>query len=324
MIARRAFLASGLAVGAASAFAQTRAPVPRIAVLDWGPESGADHLEAFKKGLRDDGLIDGRTVVVSYRFAGENIARVNELAAEIVRTGADIIVAITTPAAHAAKRATSTIPIVFISGDAVGTGLVSNLARPDGNLTGVSVMLADLEARRLELLRQAMPGLQRVTYIGSSVDPATAGFVRNVEDASARMGVTLSVIKVEGPGQIDGALAEAARNGAQAVILQTLFTLSKAAARQAAAQALAHRMPAIGSNPDFGRSGGLMSFGPLNSFSRQRAAALVARILAGAKPGDLAVEQPTKFQMIINQKTARTLGIEIPVLVLAQADEVIE
>ena len=185
-------------------------------------------------------------------------------------------------------------------------------------------MLGDLEARRLELLRQAMPGLQRAAYIASSADPAAAGFVKKVEEAAARSGVALTVIRVEGPGQVDGALAEAARGGAQATILQTLFTLSAASARLAADEAFAHRMPASGSNPEFGRAGGLMSFGTTPAFSRRRAANLVARILAGAKPGDLAVEQPTEFRLVINQKTARALGIEIPVLLLAQADEVIE
>ncbi|NNE23363.1 MAG: ABC transporter substrate-binding protein [Rhizobiales bacterium] len=296
----------------------------RVAVLDWVSEAGAARLEPFKKGLRDEGLIDGLNIAVTYHFARGNAKRADALAAEIVRENVDVIVAFATPAAHAAKRATESIPIVFGAADPLGTGLVSNLARPGGNLTGTSAMLPDLEAKRLELLGQLIPGLKRVAYIASTVDPAAVGFVRQAEEAAARAGIGVATFRIAGADQVDGALADAVRGGAQAVIIQTLFTLDTKTAKQTALLTARHRLPAIGTFATFAQAGGLISFGPPPEFVRQRAAQFVARILAGTPPGELAVEQPTAFRLVLNQKTARELGINIPVLTLARADEVIE
>jgi putative ABC transport system substrate-binding protein len=262
-------------------------------VLDWVSEAGAARLEPFKQGLRDEGLIDGQNIAVTYHFARGDAERANTLAAQIVRAKVDIIVAFATPAAHAAKRATESIPIVFGVADPLGTGLVSNLARPGGNLTGTSAMLPDLEAKRLELLGQLIPGLKQVAYIASTVDPAAVGFLRQAEEAAARASIGVATFRIDGANKIDGALADAVRGGAQAVIFQTLFTLSTKTARQTALLAWHHRLPAIGTFDTFAQAGGLISFGPPPEFVRQRAARFVARILAGTPPGELAVEQPT-------------------------------
>lgn len=325
---RREFISliggSAIALWPTQVSAQQNQPLPRVAVLDWVSEAGAARLEPFKKGLRDEGLIDGSNIAVTYHFARGNAKRADALAAEIVRANVDVIVAFATPAAHAAKRTTQSIPIVFGAADPLGTGLVSNLARPGGNLTGTSAMLPDLEAKRLELLGQLIPGLKRVAYIASTVDPAAVGFVRQAEEAVARAGISVATFRIAGADQVDGALADAVRGGAQAVIIQTLFTLSTKTAKQVALLTSRHGLPAIGTFATFAQAGGLISFGPPPEFVRQRAAKFVARILAGTPPGELAVEQPTTFRLVLNQKTARELGITIPVLTLARADEVIE
>jgi putative ABC transport system substrate-binding protein len=297
--------------------------MPRVAVLDW--ESPAtDRLEAFRQGLRELGYVEGQNILVEYHYAEGRTDRADELAAEMARRRVNVIVAFATPAAHAAKSATSTIPIVFATSDPVGTGLVPNLARPGGNLTGVSNMMPDLESKRVELLREIMPGLKRVGFLGSTRDPAAKNFVREAQAAAERVGLRVHPVLVGSPDEIDGALVGMARDKIEAVIVQSLFVLSSGAAAKLAELALRDRLPAISNYAHFAERGGLMSYGPRGDFSRRAAAHYVGRILKGAAPADLPVQQPTEFQLVLNLRTAKALGLTIPPTLLARADEVIE
>ncbi|MFO1126281.1 MAG: ABC transporter substrate-binding protein, partial [Methylocystis sp.] len=200
----------------------------------------------------------------------------------------------------------------------------SNLARPGGNITGVSNMLPDLESKRLELLRELMPGLKRLAFLGSANDPATRGFVREVQEAATRTGMSVEPVLIAGPDEIDRALAKIANDKVDAVILQPLFTLSPRAAASVAEVAGRLRIPAIASFAHFPRAGGLISYGPPTEFARRAIARYVDRILKGAAAGDLAIEQPTQFELTINLKTAKMLGLTVPPTVLGRADEVID
>jgi putative ABC transport system substrate-binding protein len=321
-LARRGVLAGLLAVPG-RALGQTGRPT-RIAVLEWEPQEGADRLEPFRHALRDLGYVEGGNILVDYHFADGRLDRADALAQRIVGGRPDIIVAFATPAALAARRATAEVPIVFGAADPIGTGLVTNLARPGGNLTGVSSMIADLEAKRVDLLREALPGAVRIAYLASSRDPAAVRFLAQARAAGERHGAVVEAAMVDSPDEVDARLATLAASGTQAVIVQPLFTLSTFSARRVAASTLRHRMAAIGTYAPFAHAGGFMAFGPPLDFARRRAAHLVARILQGAAPGDLPVEQPTEFQLVVNLGTARLLGIAIPPLLLARADAVIE
>ncbi|MCC6717516.1 MAG: ABC transporter substrate-binding protein [Acetobacteraceae bacterium] len=309
------------------------APVPalaqpgrtyRVAVLEWEPQAGADGLAAFRQSLHSLGFVEGANLHVDIHFAGGRLEIADVFAQRIVASRPDAIVAVATPAAHAARRATADIPIVFSAADPVGTGLVTNLARPGGNVTGVSLMMTDLEAKRLDLLREALPAAMRIAYLGSARDPASAGFLAQVRKAGTSHGLDIEVAMVDGPDEVDARLGTLAATGVDAVIIQPLFTISVFSAGRVAESTLRHRIAAIGTYPPFAHAGGLLSFGPPPGFARQRAAQLVARILSGANPGDLPVEQPTGFHLVVNLATARHLGIAIPPLLLARADEVIE
>jgi len=296
----------------------------RLAVLEWEPAAGADRLEPFRKALRGLGFVEGANLHVDYHFADGRLDVADDLARRIVAAGPDVIVAFATPAAHAARRATTEIPIVFGAADPIGTGLVSNLARPGGNLTGVSSMIADLEAKRVDLLREALPGAVRIAYLASSRDPAAPGFLAQARAAGSRHQARVEAVMVDSPDEIDARLAAQAAAGTDAVIIQPLFTLSAFSAGRVAQATLRHRIAAIGTYAPFAHAGGFMAFGPPLDFARRRAAHLVARILHGADPGKLPVEQPTEFQLVINLGTARHLGLTIAPLLLARAAEVIE
>lgn len=296
----------------------------RIAVLEWEPQAGADRLEPLRQALRGLGFVEGGNLHIDYHFADGRLDRADELARRIVAARPDVVVAFATPAAHAARRATAEIPIVFGAADPIGTGLVTNLARPGGNLTGVSSMIADLEAKRVDLLREALPGAARIAYLASLRDPAAVGFIAQARAAGARHGVRVETAMVDSPDEVDARLAALVAGGTDAVIIQPLFTLSVFSAGLVAGSTLRHRVAAIGTYAPFARAGGFMAFGPPLDFARRRAAHLVARILHGARPGDLPVEQPTEFQLVINLGTARHLGLAVPPLLLARADEVVE
>lgn len=296
----------------------------RVSLLEWDSQTAEDRLAPLRQALRELGFVEGSNLQIDYQFADQDPDRARELAGRMAAARPDVIVAFTTPGAHAARRATSEIPIVFNAADPIGTGLVANLARPGGNMTGVSLMISDLEAKRVGLLHEALPGARRIVYLASRHDTAAPRFIAQAHAAGLRHGIAVEAVNVDGTDEIDLRLAGLVGTGIDAVVVQPLFTLSVASARRVAESALRHRMAAIGTFASFAHAGGLMAFGPSQGYSRRRAAHLVARILHGAHPGDLPVEQPTEFQLAINLGTARRLGIAIPPLLLARADEVIE
>jgi ABC-type uncharacterized transport system substrate-binding protein len=294
---------------------------PRIGVLMFTPTQQAVQ-EAFRQGLRDHGYVEGRNILVEWRAAEGRADRANTLAAELVGLKVDVIVAILTPAVRAAKNATSTVPIVMLgAGDPVGTGLVASLARPGGNITGISAMSAELSGKRIELLRELIPGLTRVGLLIHGADPFAKPFLDETQAAAKRAGVQLHVSDIRRPQDFDAAFSAMTKERTGAVIVQGVLT---APTWQAAALAVRHRLPSLSPQKQFAESGGLMSYGADFTDMHRRAASYVDRILKGTKPGDLPVEQPTRFELVINLRTAKALGLTIPPSLLAQADQVID
>jgi putative ABC transport system substrate-binding protein len=309
-----------------AADAQPAGKMPRIGVLRPGvspgePGRGADR---FFQALRDLGYIEGQTIALEVRWAENQPERLPDLATELVRLPVDIIVAGDTAGALAAKHATSTIPIVMaVSFDPVRDGLVASLARPGGNITGLSIMVPELAGKRLELLREAVPGLARVALLLDTGPPNWHAQRHDHEAAARGLGVQLLPLEVRGPDEFAGAFQAATQGHAQALIMvqSPLFTTHRA---QLAELALASRLPTMSGEVGYAQAGGLMNYGPNLPESWHRAATYVHKILKGAKPADLPVEQPTKFELIINLKTAKALGITMPPPLLVFADEVIQ
>jgi putative tryptophan/tyrosine transport system substrate-binding protein len=303
-----------------AATAQPAGKVWRIGYLNAG--SGRI-VEAFRQGLRDLGYVEGQNIVIEYRQADGQLNRLADLAAELVRLPVDVLVTPGENAARVAQQATHTIPIVLAAGsDPVGLGLVASLARPGGNLTGLSLMGSELEGKRLELLKEAVPTASRV---GVLFNPASIGAVhqwRETERAARSLGVQLYALEGRQADELEHAFATATSAGAGALIVLRSFPLETHRTRilQLAAQS---RLPVISDLRSFVDDGGLMSYGPSLPDLFRRAATYVDKILKGAKPGDLPVEQPTKFELIINLKTAKAMGLTIPPTLLFQADEVI-
>ena len=297
--------------------------VPRIGVLWWFTSAQAEHVtETFRQALREAGYIEGQNIAVEHHFAEGRSDRAAEIAAELVRRPIDVIVAHATPSAHAAKNATQTIPVVLAPvSDPVATGLVASLARPGGNITGVSDMSPDLAAKRLELLREVLPGMTRVGFLGSMRDPNTRTFLRETQAAAETLGLQLQSVLVAGPEQFESAFDTLTQGRAEALIIQPIFTDHRARIVELATR---HRLPTISVYRLFPEAGALMSLGPSIPELYRRAAVYVDKILKGAKPGDLPIEQPTTFALAINLKTAKAFGITIPEPVLVRADEVIE
>jgi putative ABC transport system substrate-binding protein len=327
VIDRRTFLAGTGAVlltAPLAAEAQQAAKVPRIGWLSLNLAASPHLPEAFRQGLRDLGYVEGRNVVIEYRDAEGKIERLPALAAELVALKVDVILAGGPPQALAAKQATKTIPIVFIAGDV--SGLVTSLARPGGNVTGLSVLAPELVGKSLEQLTQAVPGVSLVAALWSPV----AGFERLLEDllkaadvAARALGVRLQVVEARGPEDFDRAFSDMtkAHAGALTVLPGAMFINERKRLVELAAK---HRLPAVYQVREFVEAGGLMAYGPNIADVFRRAATYVDKILKGAKPGDLPVEQPTKFELVINLKTAKALGLTIPPSVLGRADEVIQ
>ena len=300
---------------------QSAAQLPRIGVLMFMPMTKAVQ-DGFRQGLRDHGYIEGQNVLVEWRSAEGKTDRANALAAELVRLKVGVIVAEFTPAVLAAKNATKTIPIVMApAGDPVASGLVASLARPGGNITGFSNIAAELSGKRLELLRQLIPGLTRVGLLIHGADPLDKAFVDETRTAAARAGIQLHVGGVPRPEDLDTALSAMRKAQVGAVIVQGNLPVQ---ARQIAQLAVRHRLPSISLLPQFAESGGLMSYGASLNDIQRHAASYVDKILKGAKPADLPVEQPTKFELVINLKAAKALGLTIPPSLLLRADQVIE
>ncbi len=328
MIDRRAFLAGAAALLAAPLAAETQQAdkVARIGYL--GTRRGVSpHLpEAFRQGLRDLGYVEGRNVVIEYRNSEGKNERLPALAAELVALKVDVILAAATPHALAAKQATRTIPIVFAAtGDAVADGLVASLARPGGNITGLSFFTPELVGKRLELLKQTVPGVSRVAVLwnpGGLGESTEKDVLKRAEVAARAIGVQLHFVEARGPADFDRVFSDMTRARAGALTVLTSAMLFEERKRLVDLVAK-NRLPAVYPWREFVDAGGLMAYGPDLADLFRRAATYVDKILKGAKPGDLPVEQPTKFELVINLKTAKALGLTIPPSLLQRADQVI-
>jgi len=303
--------------------AQHAAHVPRLGLLMPGSASGyASRLEAFRHGLRDLGYVEGRTITLEYRFAEGQADRLPALVAELVRLPVDVLVVNGTVAIRPAQHATTTIPIVMVAADPVGAGLVASLARPGGNSTGLSMMIPDLSGKRLEILKEAVPTLSRVAALWHR-DAPVGPYLTETQAAAQALGLQLQALAVQSPAEFAQAFAAMTRAHADALVVipSGLFFSHR---RELAELAVQHRLPAMFLEREFVDAGGLMAYGPSLSDLSRRAATYVHKILQGAKPADLPVEQPTKFELVINLKTAKELGLTIPPTVLFQADEVMK
>jgi putative tryptophan/tyrosine transport system substrate-binding protein len=298
--------------------------VYRIGFLGATSPSGyALQVEAFRAGLRELGYVQGKNIVIEFRWAEGRYARLPELAAELVRLKPDVLVTHAIAGTRAAKRATATIPIVMgVAGDAVATGLVEGLARPGGNVTGSSFFFPELNAKRLEVLKEALPRLSRVGVLLNPDNPANVAMLRAMEETAQSVKVQLQAVEVRSPADFEGAFATImkGRTGALAVCDDALLI---AEAARIAGLARMNRLPTIGFI-EYAKAGGLLAFGVDFPELWRRAAGFVDKILKGAKPADLPVEQPTKFQVVVNLKTAKALGLTIPQSILVRADEVIQ
>ena len=311
-----------------AAEAQQAAKVARIGVLTINGPAAAPHLtEAFLQGLRDLGYVEGRNVAIEYRDAGGKVDRLPALAAELVALKVDVIMAGSTPLALAAKQATRTLPIVFIgSGDPVTDGLVTSLARPGGNVTGLSSLTPERIGKCVELLTQAVPGVSRVAVLwqpGAIGEHTAKDTLKGAEVAARTLGVQLHLAEARDPADIDRAFSDMtrARAGALAVWTTAMFVRERARLVDLAAK---NRLPAVFTLSEFVDAGGLMAYGHSQADLNRRAATYVDKILKGAKPADLPVEQPTKLDLVINLKAAKALGLTIPPSVLARADHLVE
>ena len=329
---RRRFLQCGVVLAVFSLFSgrevagQQATKVPRIGFLAVGPREGrASMIEGFLQGLRELGYIEGRNIAIEYRFSDDRNDRLPALAADLVALKVQLIVASGTPASFAARDATSTIPIVMggIAADPVETGLVASLARPGGNITGMSMMTAPLGGKRLELLKNTVPGLARVAVFWNPPNPAYGPILRELEAAAVALRLTIQRLEVRVPSDLEGAFRAAIKQRAGALIAPG-DPLVQNRPRMVADLALKYRLPALMDTKEFVEAGGLLSLGMDLVESYRRAATHVDKILKGARPADLPMEQPTKFELLVNLKTAKALGLTIPPTVLLQATRVIQ
>ncbi len=323
---RRAFMLSLSAVLSAPGVASPQPPkTARVGILASSTEANfAPSVKAFRDALKDAGWIEGRNLVLDIRYGGEQYGKLDDMAAELVRLKADVIATLGTPATQAAKRATTAIPIVMESlADAVRTGLVPNLTHPGGNVTGVSGFAPALSGKRLQLIRELLPRANRIGILANRANAATEPVIRETQSAAHQMRLQLHVVDVRQPTELMAAFDTIARERSDALILAAdplLFSLGERIVELAAR----HRLPAVYEHRSFPEVGGLLSYGPLSQERFERMAMYVDRILRGAQPGDLPVEQPTKFELVINLKTAKALGLTIPQSLLLRADQLIE
>jgi putative tryptophan/tyrosine transport system substrate-binding protein len=326
---RRAFLrtlAGGLLAAPRIADAQQPGKVYRLGYLSAGSGTlSSPYTTAFRQGLRELGWIEGQNIVIEYRSAEGRFDRLPDLAAELVRLKVDVIVATPTPAALAANSATRTIPIVGVSlADPVGLGLIPSLAHPGGNVTGVSYSVgADIFGKDLELLREVVPKVRSVAVLSNPDGPSQPLIMNNIKSAARSLGLQLLPVGARGPAEFDGAFATMAREraGALFVVTDPAYIAYRARLVDLAAK---NRLPSMFTQRADAEAGGLMSYGPSFAAMYRRAAYYVDKILRGAKPGDLPVEQPTTFELVINLKMAKALGLTIPPSLLQRADEVIQ
>ena len=328
MISRRAFLgtlAVFLLAAPLAAEAQAPAKVPRIGFLSARPPTDNPYfIESFWQGLRELGYVEGQNIAIEYRFAEGRPERLPALAAELVRLKVDVIVTGGPPAPEAAKQATGTIPIVFaVGGDPVAVGLIASLARPGGNITGLASISGELVGKQLELLKEVAPKITRVAVLQNPSNDSHPHMLRQAEGAARALGVQLHNVQARTSPEIDAAFAamRSQRAGGVLVLRDPLFLTQRT---QIAALAAKDRLPAVYGFKEEAEAGGLMAYGASVPLMYRRAATYVDKILKGAKPADLPVEQPTKFELVISLKTAKALGLTIPPSLLQRADEVIQ
>ena len=307
-----------------SAAAQQPKKIPRIGFL--GATSASSllaRIEAFRQGLRELGYVEGKNIVVEYRSAEGKIERVPNLATELVRLKVDVIVTGGPQSTRAAKNATLTIPIVIAQDlDPIGNGFIASLARPGGNITGLSALSAEITGKQLELLKETVTKLSRVALLHQSSEPGTAQAVRETERAAKALGIHVQYLDLRRPDDIEAAFRDASKGHSDAIlVLPTSFLFPRRI--QVVDLAIKSRLPAVYPQSEYVEDGGLMSYGASYIDLFRRAATYVDKILKGAKPADLPVEQPTKFELVINLKTAKQIGLSIPPNVLARADRVI-
>ena len=319
-------VAIGITFAMCGAVAQAQQPtkIPRIGYLAASPLSAiAARTEAFRQGLRELGYVEEKNIVIEWRSAEGKFDRARGLAAELVRRNVDVIVTGGPMDTRAAKEATSTIPIVMTwDQDPIGSGFVASLARPGGNITGLSILAPEISGKQLELLKEIVPRLSRVAFLGNSTEPGNAQTLREVEAAAQAFGVQLQYLDVLAPRDIETAFGAASKGRAHAVLVLTSPVVYPQRTL-VVDLALKTRLPAIYYRRQFVEDGGLMSYGVSQTDLDRRAATYVDKILKGAKPAELPVEQPTKFELIINLKAAKQIGLTIPPNVLARADKVI-
>jgi putative ABC transport system substrate-binding protein len=309
-----------------AAEAQQAGKVARIGVL-WGGETAfaTPYLEAARRALVDLGHVEGKDFIVEVRFGERKPGAVDTLAADLVQRKVDVIVAAGDPAILAARRATGTIPIVMVAaGDPVRRGLAASLARPGGNVTGMTFLSSELAGKRLELLKQAVPTVSRVAVLWNPDNPGGLPDFRATQEAAQTLRITIRSVEAQKTAEFEQAFKVMTDEQVQAVVVLTDPVTSNMAGRLVADFAVKNRLPLMCDLTEFTRSGALMSYGPSLLWMAQRSAVFVDKILKGARPGDLPIEQPTKFELVINLKTAKALGLTIPPSLLARADEVIQ
>jgi putative tryptophan/tyrosine transport system substrate-binding protein len=317
-------LSSMLLAPCSPAQAQQPTKVPRIGFLNaLFPTTNPARIEAFRQGLRELGYVEGKSIVIEWRYAEGKLDRLPALAAELVRLKVEIIVTSASQESRAAKKATNTIPIVMTNeGDPVGTGFIASLARPGGNITGLSTLAPELSGKRLELLKEIIPTLSRVAVLGSSTSPGNARMLGEVELAAPALKLKLQYLDVLSPKDIETAFRAAGKERADAFLVLSNSVLTSQRT-QVIDLAVKSRLPGSYPRPEFVESGGLMTYGVSLIDNSRRAATYVDKILKGAKPADLPVEQPIKFEFIINLKAAKQINLTIPPNVLVRADRVI-
>jgi putative ABC transport system substrate-binding protein len=304
--------------------AQQQKQVPRIAFLSVGSiASTSPRIEAFRQGLRALGYVEGKNVLIEFRGAEGKNDQLPDLAAELIRLKVDVIIADSTLAARPTKAATKTIPIVAVSGDPVGTGLVASLARPGGNVTGLTNLSPDLSSKRLELLKEVVQGIIRIAVLWDGEGPVPLLAFKEINEAAGALGLQIQSLEVRGPKPDFESAFKAAMKSRAGALLAISNPLINRHRDQIVEHAGKNRLPAIYAGRQFVDVGGLMSYGVDEGALYSRLAFYVDKILKGAKPADLPVEQPTKFELVINLKTAKQIGLTIPPNVLARADKVI-
>jgi putative ABC transport system substrate-binding protein len=306
--------------------AQSQARLPRVGYLSFAPlsDSASPERSAFLLGLRELGYVDGKTVRIEYQSGEMNLEMLPDAAAELIERKVDVIVGVGTVASRAAKNATTSIPVVMMfASEPVVSGLVKSLARPGGNVTGLSTIQTELDAKRLEQLKEVAPKLARAAVLWTTVHPSHEHELKSISDAAQRLGIAVTTYDVTNPDGLQRAFAAMTGRRPDAVFI--LWDYRTLTFRKEIVQFVAlHRLPASFPSKEFVEAGGLMSYGPDPLDVYRRAATYVDKILKGAKPADLPVEQPTKFELVMNMKTAKALGITVPQSILVRADRLIE